>query len=184
MFGVFVLSNQMKATDRVRISVLEALLKRNSVQPNIRQIKKHTGYHKATVKSSLDFLKKKEVMQGFGPKLDFRKLGYNLEVLTFLQVDMNQQKAFERFLEALNKDPHVYWVSSIMGTGNWNILCRHIHKDVESYHHILQKKYMSIPGYHDLVKDMQSFFSVEPVFKNASRTKSMIDLIKDETENK
>lgn len=168
----------MKATDSTRIGMLEALLKKNSVQPNIRQIQKHTDYHKATIKASLAFLEKNGILKGFGPKLDFRALGHNLEVLTLLQVDMSKQRAFEKFIDALEKDPHIYWVSSIIGPGNWNMMCRHIYKDVESYHHDMRNRYMPIPGYHDLIKNMQSFFSVEPVFKNQSRTESIIELVK------
>jgi len=169
----------MRVRDGTRIRVLEALLKKNSVQPNIRQIKKHTGFHKATIKSSLDFLEKEQVLQGFGPKVDFRKLGFSLEVLNLFQADLGEQKLFEKFLEILEKDPHVYWVSSIIGSGNWNLLWRSAHRDVESYHAEFQKRYASSPGYYDLIKNMQSFFSVEPVFKNRSRTKSIIELIKE-----
>lgn len=172
------MATQIKVADGTRIDILEALLKRNSVQSNVRQIKRHSGYHKATIKSSLEFLQKESVLKGFGPKLDFRKLGFNLEVLTFLQVDLNRQKAFEKFIENLEKDRHTYWVSSIIGSGNWNMLCRHIYRDVESYHSDWQKHYMTIAGYHDLIKDRQSFFSVEPIFKNESRTKSVIELVK------
>jgi len=175
---------QIKAADTTRISILEALLKKNSVQPNIRQIKRHSGFHKATIKSSLEFLEKESVLKGFGPKVDFRKLGYSLEVLTFLKVDLNKQKAFEKFIENLEKDRHIYWVSSIIGSGNWNILCRHIYKDVESYHSDWQKRYMSISGYLSLIKDRQSFFSVEPIFKNESRTKSVIGLVKSNSPSK
>ena len=178
------MASQIRSTDKTRITILEVLLKKNAVQPNIRQIKKHSGFHKATIKSSLEFLEKESVLKGFGPKVDFRKLGYNLEVLTFLQVDLNRQKAFEKFIENLEKDKHIYWVSSIIGSGNWNILCRHIYRDVESYHSDWQKRYMSISGYHDLIKDRQSFFSVEPIFKNESRTSSVIELVKNRPENK
>lgn len=172
------MASQMKVTDRTRVGVLDALLRKRSVQPNIRQIKRHTGYHKATVKSSLDFLEREGVLQGFGPKVDFRKLGYNLEVMTLSQVDLSAEKAFERFIGRVEKDPHVYWVSSTVGSGNWNLITRQIHKNIESYHAQGQKHYRSIPGYYDLVKDTQSFFSVEPVFKNESRTKSILELIK------
>ncbi len=172
------MSSQMKLTDKTRIGILEALLKKNSVQPNIRQIKKHTGFHKATVKSSLDFLQKEGVLHGFGPKIEFRKLGFNLEVWSLCQVDLGEQKAFEKFMQAVENDPHVYWCGSIIGSGNWNMIRRHIHEDIESYHEELQKRYMSIPGYHDLVKDTQNFFSVEPIFKNESRTKTIIELVK------
>ncbi len=174
------MANQMKVTDEIRINILEALLGPKTVQPNIRQIKRITGYHKATIKSSLDFLEKAGVLQGFGPKVNFRKLGYNLEVLSFTQADLSAQKAFEKYLEEIEKDPHVYWVSSVVGGGNWNFLSRHIYRDIETYHAESQKRYRSIPGFYDLVKDSQSFFSVEPIFKNASRTKSIIELIKKE----
>jgi len=168
----------MKPTDSVRINVLKALLKGKSVQPNIRQIKKATGYHKATIKASLAFLEKSGILYGFGPKVNFKKLGYNLEVLNLFQADLSHQKVFEKMLEILEKDPHVYWVSSIIGSGNWNLVWRSIHKDVESYHQDFQKRYASLEGYYDLMKNRQSFFSVEPTFKNESRTSSIIDLIK------
>ena len=176
--GVKKLSSQMKVTDEVRIKVLEALLKKNSVQPNIRQIQKQTGFHKATIKSTLDFLQKEGVLRGFGPKVDFRKLGYALEVMSLNQLDLSEQKAFEKYMDMIEKDPHVYWVSSVVGSGNWNFLSRHIYRDIDSYHESVQKRYRSIPGYYNLAKDTQSFFSVEPVFKHTSRTKSIIDLIK------
>jgi DNA-binding Lrp family transcriptional regulator len=172
------MANQMKITDEIRINILDALLKPKSVQPNIRQIKRCTGYHKATIKSSLDFLQKEGVLQGFGPKVNFRKLGYNLEVLSLMQADLSEQKAFEKFLEAINNDPHVYWLSSVVGGGNWNFLSRHIYRDIETFHAESQQRYRSIPGFYNLVNDTRSFFSVEPVFKNTSRTKTIIELIK------
>ena len=174
------MASQMKVTDEIRMNILEALLKPRSVQPNMRYIKRITGYHKATVKSSIDFLEKEGVLQGFGPKVNFRSLGYNLEVLSLTQADLSAQKAFETYLSTIEKDPHVYWVSSVVGGGNWNILSRHIYKSVEAYHAESQKRYRSIPGFYDLVKDTQSFFSVEPIFKNESRTKSIIELVKKE----
>ncbi len=169
----------MKVNDEIRVNLLEALLKKGSVQPNIRQIQKATGYHKATIKSSLAFLEKEAVLKGFGPKIDFRKLGYDLEVTTLYQIDMGNQKIFEKILGVAEKDPHVYWISSVMAGGNWNVMVRHIHKDVESCHKEFQSRYMSIPGYHAAVKNLQNFFSVEPVFKQESRTKSIVELIKE-----
>ncbi len=174
------MSNQMKVTDEIRVKILEALLKKGSVQPNIRQIQRHTGFHKATIKSSMDFLQKEGILQGFGPKVNFRKMGYNLEVLSVNKVDFSESKAFEKYLATVSKDPHVYWVGSVVGSGNWNILTRNIYKSVEKYHESFQKRYRSTPGFYDLVNDTQSFFSVEPIFKNESRTKSIIELIKRE----
>jgi len=51
---------------------------------------------------------------------------------------------------------------------------------METFHAESQERYRSMPGFYDLVKNTQNFFSVEPVFKNESRTKTIIDLIKRE----
>jgi DNA-binding Lrp family transcriptional regulator len=173
-------SSQMKVTDEIRINILEALLKTGSVQPNLRQVQRRTGYHKATIKSSMDFLQKEGILHGFGPKINYRKLGYDIEVLSINKVDLSEEKAFAKYLATIEKDDHVYWVGSVVGSGNWNILTRNLYKSVEKYHESFQKRYRSIPGFYDLVTDTQSFFSVEPIFKHTSRTKSIIELIKRE----
>src|SRR3990167_34373 len=93
----------MKMGDEIRLNILSALLKQGSVSPNLRQLQKYTGYHKATIKSSLDFLSK--------------------------------------LLEEVKKDHNLYFLSGIIGSGNWNLLARHIYKDIESYHEGVNKKY-------------------------------------------
>ena len=82
----------MKIDDEIRLKVFEALLQDHSVSANIRQIQKLTGFHKATIKASLEFLKKNGVLKGFGPKIDFKKFGYSLEAIVLWQVDMSNKK--------------------------------------------------------------------------------------------
>jgi DNA-binding Lrp family transcriptional regulator len=169
----------MSIVDEIRLNILEALLKPNSVIPNIRQIKHHTGYHKATIKSSLDFLKKAEVLQGFGPKVNFRRLGYPLEVVTMLQADLSKESVFKKFLSIVEQDNHLYSLSAVIGSGNWNLIARHLYKDIESYHQQTQKNYYgAIPQIYELVRDRQIFFATEPHYKSASRTQSIINAIK------
>ena len=171
----------MSLDDEIRIRILDALGKKNSVIPNIRQIKRHTGYHKATIKSSLDFMQEQGLLTGFGPKIDLRKLGYKLEVLSIAQVDFSKKETFEKMLAMNLKDPHVYRTSSLIGPGNWNFIAKHIYKDIESYHTWVKENYYdTIPEIHDFVKDRQIFYEVEPQYKGASRTDSIIALIKQE----
>ena len=40
----------MRFDDDVRIKILEALLSKNAVAPNLSEIKRLTGFHKATIK--------------------------------------------------------------------------------------------------------------------------------------
>lgn len=173
--------SKMSVDDEVRLNVLQVLLKKGAVVPNIRQIQKHTGYHKATIKASIDFLAKSKILEGFGPKINFRNFGYKLEVIALLQADISKKQLFEKFLNAAKNDPYVYRMASVIGSGNWNLLTRHIYKDIESYHLNEQKNYYeSIPGFYDLIKDRQIFYATEPYYKNISRTNAIIEIIRKE----
>lgn len=171
----------MKADDEVRLNILDALIKKGSVLPNIRQMQKHTGYHKATIKSSLDFLMKQGILEGYGPKFNFKKLGQNLEVVMLFQADLSNKMAAKRILNEIKKDPNIYMLSSIVGSGNWNLIAHNIYKDVESYHAGINGKYYDkIPEIYKVIRDRQIFYITEPMYKNASRTKSVIEIIRKE----
>ena len=169
----------MSLTDEIRINILDALLKKNSVVPNFRQIKRYTGYHLATVKGSLEFMQKQGFLAGFGPKINLRQLGYNLEVISMAQVDFSKKDIFEKLVAAHNSDPNVYRACSVIGPSNWNYITHHIYKDIDSYHQNIRKTYYEkIPELYDIVKDRQIYYETEPVYKNASRTESVLKIIK------
>lgn len=171
----------MEIDDEIRLNIVDALLKDHSVIPNLKQIQKYTGYHKATIKSSIDFLKNQGVLLGFGPKFEFKKFGYKLEVVVLFQADMSDKKTFEKIIETAKKDPNLYRLSSIIGSSNWNLIAHHIYKDVESYHKDINKKYYgNIPQIFNVLKDRQIFYENEPFYKTASRTNSVIEIIKKE----
>ncbi|MFH1255785.1 MAG: hypothetical protein V1494_00695, partial [Candidatus Diapherotrites archaeon] len=85
---------EKKIDDEIRLNILSALLKKGSVTPNMRQIQRATGYHKATIKASLDFLSKQGVLEGFSPKINIRKFGYKLEAMVMLHADTSEKKVF------------------------------------------------------------------------------------------
>jgi len=169
----------MKMDDEARLNILAALLKQGSVTPNIRQIQKLTGYHKATIKSSLDFLAKEGLLTGYGPKVDFRKFGYRLEVLTLMQADLTDKEFVRKFVAEVKKDENLYSLSGILGSGNWNLLARHIYTDIESYHKGVSQKYFEkLSGIHDFMKGQELFYVTEPFYKLDSRTDSLIQAIR------
>jgi len=169
----------MQIDDEMRIKILEGLMQKGSVVPNMRQLKKNTGYHLTTLKSSLDFLTKEGLLEGYGPKINFRKFGYNLEASVFLQLDTSQKATFQKFIEAAKKDPHLYRISPVIGAGTYNMMVRHFYKDIESYHNNVQKNYFqALPGFLNMVKNRQVFYSTEPAYKRSSRTESILEIIK------
>lgn len=173
------MGSNMNLTDSIRVNILDALIKKGSVIPNIRQVKRYTGYHKATIKSSLDFMQKGGLLTGFGPKVDLKKLGYDLEVIAMFYADLSKKDVLEKMVEVTKTDPHVYRLSSVIGSGNWNLIVRQIFKDVESYHKWSRKKYYeSVPGVYDFIKNREIFYETEPRYKTTSRTDSIIKLIK------
>jgi len=168
----------MKIDDKTRLLLLEALLKKRSVKPNIRQLKAYTGLHKATIKSSLDFLEKQGVVTGYGPKVNFKPLGFKLEVTTLLQADLSNKKIFDALMKKAESDPHLYWFSGMLGSSNWNIVMRQIYRDVESYRQHFEEHYFrAIPSIYDFIRDRQILFTTEPVYKSTSRTNSIIESI-------
>ncbi|MEM0360494.1 MAG: Lrp/AsnC family transcriptional regulator [Candidatus Diapherotrites archaeon] len=172
------LSVKMKIDDKVRLAVLEALLQKNSVKPDLKRLKQHTGLHKATIKSSLDFLERQGVISGYGPKVNFRKLGFNLEVTTLFQADLSKKSIFEDLIKKAESDPHLYWFSGMLGSSNWNLVMRQVYRDVESYRRHFEEHYFKgIPSIYDFIKDRQILFTTEPVYKATSRTNSIIESI-------
>ncbi len=171
----------MRLDDATRVNILAALLEPKMVKPNIRQIKRKTGYHKSTIISSLDFMEKQGLIEGFGPRVNFRVLGYKLEAMTLLQIDLSKKDLFQKFLKELEDDPHLYWLSGMLSSSTYNVIARHIYKDIESYQKHTQEDYFEkIPGIYDLIRDRQVLFSTEPVFKSSSRTRSVVEIIKRE----
>jgi DNA-binding Lrp family transcriptional regulator len=169
----------MRLNDEIRLNILKALIEKGTTQPNLRKIKAKTKYHLATIKGSIDFLQKEGIVTGYGPKLAFWKLDYKLEAIELLQLDFSKQDLIEKYLEIAQKDPHVYALNSIMGSGNFNVLSFQFYKDVESYHKNLQERYVQkIPNYYDVVKDRQVFYLTEPTFKRGSRTNSIIEILR------
>lgn len=171
----------IKLDDETRIRVLEGLLAKGAVQPNLNQLQRVTTLHKATLKASIEFLKKEGVLDGFGPKVNFRRFGYGLEVISLLQVDLSETKTFEEFLKQALDDPHFYGLSPVMGSGNWNLMARHFYKDIESFHRNWEENYSKkIPGLFKLIRDRQTFYVTEPHYKSSSRTFSILETIKKE----
>ncbi len=169
----------MRVDDEIRLNVLKGLLSKGSVQPNLKVLKRVTGYHKATIKSSLEFLKQEGVISGFGPKINIKAFDYLLEAKTIFQIDISKKDLFNSFLKVIERDPHVYRLSASIGSGNLNFFADHIYKDVESFHKYFSKNYEEgINGFFDLVKDKQVLYTTQPIFKNVSRTESIINLIR------
>lgn len=172
---------KMHWNDEIRLNIIKAMIKKNCTQPNLKKIKKETGYHLATIKATIEYLKKENMLKGFGPKFMFDKLGYNLEVIEFFQLDLSKEKSFEKFIDTIEQDPHVYAVQTIMGSGNYNIAMFQFYRTIEEFQQNKEKNYyQKNPEFYDLIKDKQIFYLTNPTFKRGSRSDNVIDLLQEE----
>jgi DNA-binding Lrp family transcriptional regulator len=177
LFGGIFLPQKMSVIDETRLRILNALIEKSVVKPNIQRIKAKTKYHLATIKSSLNFLEKEGIVTGYGPKINQTKLEHNLQVIELIQIDLSKEEIFANYLKQVKEDPHIQDMQACMGAGQFNIVVFHYYKDVESYHSNCQENYVKkVSGYYDLVKDKMVFYLTNPIYKHASRTDSILQI--------
>ncbi|MDD3178014.1 MAG: hypothetical protein PHR26_00685 [Candidatus ainarchaeum sp.] len=169
-----------KIDDSLRVKILSSLTLKGCVVPNIRQIKKVTGFHRATIKSSIDFLESEKFITGYRPLLDSLKIGYNLKNNNYFQIDLNNKDNFKKILDIIKKDNSVMYCSEVISDGNYNIAVTFLSKNIESHHINIKKKYISnIPNYYDIIKNNSNFFLSGEIYKNKNEIDVLIDLLKE-----
>ena len=95
-----------KINDSIRVKILDAMRKKGSVVPNVRQIQKITGFHRATIKSSIQFLEKENFITGYRPLLDPKVVGFNLNAMQYMQVNFSEKEKFKKYVFFAN--PNCY----------------------------------------------------------------------------
>ncbi len=170
-----------KINDSIRVKILSAMTKKGAVVPNIRQIKKLTGFHRATIKSSIDFLEKEKFILGYRPLLDSSIAGYNLKTASYFQMDLSLKERQKQFLDTAIKDKSVISASQVISDGDFNVVLNFLSKNIESFHINLKEKYVyKIPNYYDLVKKSSSFYLSNPIYKEKNQIDVLIDLLLEE----
>jgi DNA-binding Lrp family transcriptional regulator len=170
-----------KINDSIRVKILSAMTNKGAVVPNVRHIKKITGFHRATIKSSIDFLEKEKFILGYRPLLDSSVAGYNLKSSSYFQVDLSLKEKQKELMEIISKDKNILSASQVISDGNFNVSLSFLSKSIESLHNNLKEKYIyKIPGYYDFIKKSSSFYLSTPVYKNKNEIDVLISLLLEE----
>lgn len=167
-----------KIDDSIRVKILSAMTKKGGVSPNIRQIKKTTGFHRATIKSSLDFFEKEKFILGYRPLLDPAVAGYSLKTVSYFQADFSLKEKEKQLLDIISKDKSVLSASQIISDSDLNFRMVSLSKNIEQFHDNFKKNYMyKIPSFYDFVKRSSNFYVSNPVYKNKNEIDVLIDLL-------
>ena len=170
-----------KINDSIRVKILDAMRKKGSVVPNVRQIQKITGFHRATIKSSIQFLEKENFITGYRPLLDPKVVGFNLNAMQYMQVNFSEKEKFKKYLELVTQDKSVYLCSEVISDSSFSLALGYLSRNIESHHINIKNKYvLGLSNYFDFIKQNSTFYLSSPVYKNLNQIDVIIDLLKEE----
>jgi DNA-binding Lrp family transcriptional regulator len=169
---------QKRIIDQIRVKILSAMREKRAISPNIKEIQKITGFHRATIKSSINFLEENNFIEGYRPLLNSKVAGYKLNSKVFLQVDLSDKKKLNEFQKIINEDRSVVTCSHVINETQANIFIEMLSKNIEDYYKDFQDKYyQKIPNVYDFIKERSICYLSEPVYKKKNEIDTLIDLL-------
>jgi len=96
----------------------------------------------------LERLEKSGVIKGYEAVIDWRALGYQIEVSLRVALDKTHTKAFDEFIGAAREIPQVYEIQTFLGRVDvrLNVLAR----DLQHYQDIYRRKILALPHIADI----------------------------------
>ncbi|MFH0905915.1 MAG: Lrp/AsnC family transcriptional regulator [archaeon] len=171
-----------KIVDPIRVKILDSMTKKSCVAPNIRQIKRETGLHRATIKTSIDFMEKENFILGYRPLLDPLKAGLNLSAWSFLQVDLTSDKQrVSDFINIVKKDNSILHCSEVITDSNRNIAINYLSTSIEELHKKLKNYYATFPNVYSFIKKKDAYYLTGDIFKHVNEIDSIIAILKENT---
>lgn len=175
------MDDSKKILDPIRIKILSSMRKQGVLVPNIRQLKKHTGFHRATIKSSIELMEKQGLIKHYIPTVNSSIAGYGLRVWTFLQMDISNQKLLNNLKKIMTKIPNIYHCSEVITERGYNIAIGYLAKNVEDYYNNIQRKYfINYPDIYNNIKDRSVFYLSDPTYIQKSHSSTIIDILEKE----
>lgn len=172
------MDDSKKILDPIRVKILSSMRKQGVLVPNVRQIKKHTGFHRATIKSSIDLMEKQGLIRHYIPSINSGVAGYGLRVWTFLQMDISNQKLTNNFKKIITKIPNIYHCSEVITEKGYNVAIGYLAKNVEDYYKNIQRKYfLNHPDIYNNVKERCVFYLSDPTYVQKSHSSAVIDIL-------
>ncbi|MFA5745292.1 MAG: hypothetical protein WCX82_00810 [archaeon] len=170
-----------KVIDPIRIKILSAMRKPGVLTPNIRQLKRHTGFHRATIKSSIDLMEKQKLIKHYIPSLNAEVAGYGLRVWTYLQVDISNEKVTNNLKKIITSMPNIYHCSEVITEKGYNIAIGYLAKSVEDYYNNVQRQYfLNYPDVYNHIKERTVFYLSNPTYIQKSHSSALIDILEKE----
>jgi hypothetical protein len=149
-----------------KAKVLECLTNGEGLKPNIRHIKKLTGLHSATIKSSLNFLVNQKVILAYYPCVDISKIRTRFFVFDFLKIDTSDVDVINALKEISMKEKKIFRAGLFFGNPDHNAAFIQPSGSVELYMENFEKRYYSTPGLKNYFSHKETIFSIPLVLES------------------
>jgi len=170
-----------KTLDSIRTKILSAMRKKDVLYPNIRHLKRLTGFHRSTIKSSIEYLEKSGFITGYCPSLNPNVAGYGLRVWTFLQMDLSNDAVNKNFQKTITSIPNIYHCSEVITDKGYNTAIGYLAKNVEDYYNNIQRQYFTInPQVNNYIKERTVFYLTQPQHVQKNLSDTLVDILEKE----
>ncbi len=126
------------------------ILRQLQAEPELptAELAERAGVTPATCWRRLEKLRAQGVLQGARALIDWRALGYEVEVSLRVTLDKTQPRAFDEFLEAARRVPEVLEIQTFLGRVDVRLAV--IARDMAHYQHIYREALLTLPHIADL----------------------------------
>lgn len=131
------------------------LLRRLLMEPDLpmSELAERAGLTPATASRRMDKLTKAGVIKGTSARIDWAKLGFEVEVSLRIALDKTNPRAFDEFIPAARLVPEVLEIQTFLGRVDLRLHV--IARDMAHYQEVYREKILPLPNIADVEALMQ-----------------------------
>lgn len=119
----------------------------------LTEIAERAGLSPAAASRRIDRLKRDRVIRGIHAQIDWRTLGYAVEVSLRITLDKTAPRAFDEFIEAAREIPEVTEIQTFLGRVDLRLSV--IARDMPHYQALYRHRILTLPHIADIESLMQ-----------------------------
>ena len=123
----------------------------------ITELARRAGMTAATAGRRLDRLKDQGVIRGQHALIDWRALGYGVEVSLRFTLDKTAPRAFDEFIEQARKVPEVTEIQTFLGRVDVRLSL--VARDMAHYQELYRARILTLPN----IADIEALMHIAPI---------------------
>ncbi len=145
-FAKITLHAEIMQTDQIDRRILRQLL----AEPEMaaKALSDHVGVTSATCTRRLERLREAGILQAQTARIDWRRLGYEVEVSLRFTLDKADPRAFDQFLDAARGVPEVIAIETFLG--RVDVRLNLVARDMAHYAEVYRSRILSLPHIADI----------------------------------